>query len=333
MKQFIPNNLSEIIRCYFPNFKDFSVITSLKDNIQLIDIDGQKYILKFYSNSIDRLRITFFEKLQNFTSDYLNISPKILSNTKNELNFVLGDSIFELYEYTESIEFDDKKVVVVEDFYYDVGNFLGKLHNAFSEYSKTTSDIFKSELHLYENSANEMNQLLSLYKEKNIGSPWKNILEEKIAIASSTVLDTNTLSALPRGIVHGDFYPKNILFDDQMQIIGLIDYAQAGDFIRCYEVIRALVQTTKYLHQIDIDPINLKSFLQGYLKNSPLQQVELDNMLDLFIYIQASDIFFNSIATITGNDKGLQDYAQFRYQNLISLSKNRQLLNKNIHEI
>lgn len=328
MKQFLPDEKLDRLRLYFPNLGKYFVVKNIKNDVELLKIGNKKYVLKLYPKNIDRERITFFERLQNFTSESLGILPGIVKTIDGRFNVSTPNGTYELSGYLENNDFDDKKIVDVGQFFFDIGHFLGQVHSVFENYSRKSKGVLKSVLNFYPEFPEHLDKLLESYQVNQVNPSWTEILRGKIDIAKNLSVEIGSFGGLPTGIVHGDFYPKNLLFDKHMRIVGLIDYAQAGEFVRCYEVIRAFVQTNKYLRRIDVDPENLKSFLKGYQENIKLQKIELEKMLDFFVFIQASDISFSSIVIVKGNDEGLKDYAKYRFENLVSLYKNRELLNK-----
>ncbi|KKT36360.1 MAG: Homoserine kinase [Candidatus Collierbacteria bacterium GW2011_GWB1_44_35] len=310
---------------FFDHIEGFNFLRQIKENVFLIEINGEKYVLKVYDEKCDRNRLTFFENLQNHTSDALSISPKVVPTLFGNLNVQIGHDIWELCEYEEGQDFNPEKKRP-EQVFYDTGLFLGQVHRVFESYHSENLSTPDSILLHFPDSPAHIFELLSEYYQSRVGQEWQKILEEKISIAES-LKEYNDFSTLPQQIVHGDFYPRNLLYDEEMNIKGLIDYAQAGIYYRCYEVIRAAIQTNKYLGFIELKPEYLSHFLEGYSKSVELTKDEAEMMLSLYIFIQASDISFFKTDIVLGDNSALKDYATYRHKSLVSLTQNSLELN------
>lgn len=317
-----------MIESYFPSQEKYRVIKSFKNGIDLIEADGHHYVSKIYPVNSDRGRLSFFENLQNFTSEKLGISPFVIKTIYGKTNALTSDGIIELTDYVEGEDFDLNKIKNTGSFFGEVGAFLGKVHRVFEEFALLNPGKPDSLLNYYPESSTHLLDLQLTYEKERVGAFWVEMLAEKRRIVTELSAERNGFQDLPRGIVHGDFYPKNILFDKDMKIIGLIDYAQAGEFFRCYEIIRGLIQTNKFLGRIEIEPEFLAKYLEGYCEHINPNNSEYQKMLDLYIYLQASDISFNKISVVSGDDEDLKSYSKFRFDSLLSLYRNREVLNE-----
>ncbi len=296
-------------------------------------LDDKKYVVKEYSPVFTPERLNFFEELQNFTSEKINVLPRVTTTLEHKLNVQLDGFGYDLTEFVKSENFEKSKVKDVGRFFFDIGSFVGNLHSIFSEFENSGYPTTKSLLNIVPNTPIHMINLLKDYKEAGVDESWVRIVEDKITIVGHYFPIVNLFGKLPQKIVHGDLYLKNILLDENLKVVGLIDFEQAGTFFRCYEVMRSIVQTNRFFQHVDIDPLYLKSFLKGYLNKYSLDEVELKNMLDLYIYIQASDVSFLDIDTIKNGNEEVREYARYRFDSLNSLHNNHQLLSRSINEL
>lgn len=333
MERLSNNKLVEVLGFYFPNAENSILLKKFKDNVFLVGLGDKKYVVKEYLPVFTPERLSFFEELQNFTSEKINVLPRVITTPEHKLNVQLGGFGYDLTEFVKSENFEKNKVKDVGKFFFDIGSFVGNLHSTFSEFENSGYPTIKSLLNIVPNTPSHMINLLKDYKEVGVDESWFRIVEDKITMVGHYTPIMNSFGKLPQKIVHGDLYLKNILLDKNQKVVGLIDFAQAGTFFRCYEVMRSMVQTNRFFQHVDIDPLYLKSFLRGYLNKYSLDKVELKNMLDLYIYIQASDVSFLDIDTIKNGNEEVREYARYRFDSLNSLHKNHWLLSKSINEL
>lgn len=333
MEKYSNSNLAEVLRFYFPNPESSTFLKKFKDNVFLIGMDGRKYVVKEYLPTFTPERLKFFEELQNFTSERMRVPPKVLTTRDQELNVQLGGFGYDLTEFVKNKNIDRTQVKDIGMFFFNIGSFVGNLHKTFSEFADSGQPTISSLLNIPQNTPNHMIDHLKRYREDDVDESWVKIVEDKIAMVDRYSPVLYSFESLQQKIVHGDLYLKNILLDREQKVVGLIDFAQAGTFFRSYEVMRAMVQTNKFFQRVDIDPLYLKRFLKGYLNMCPLNEVELKNMLDLYIFIQASDISFLDIDTVKNGSDATREYAKYRFDSLNSLHRNHQLLTKNIEEL
>jgi Ser/Thr protein kinase RdoA (MazF antagonist) len=175
-------------------------------------------------------------------------------------------------------------------------------------------------------------KLLEEYKKHNIGDKWQKILIAKMRVVKGYDTNQDIFLKLPKKIVHGDLYIDNFLFNQKNSVFGLVDYTGAGLFFRCYEVIRAFIQTNKYLGNLSIDPLGLKEYLKGYCQFGQLDKDELSSMLDLYIFIQATDSSFLSLQAFNNNNQDSLNYGLYRFKSLRHLIQNKEQLIKTIYE-
>jgi len=337
MKKSLGNKSLRVLLNYFPNKKDCVFLSKLqnRDNVFLIELNSKKYVLKKYKTgkNIDTRRVTFFGDLQNFTNNKLGLLPQVIKTTKQKLCVKQDKEIFQITEYLDNKDVNKRDISKHDGFFYDIGVMVSKIHNALTEYERNNKVHYRALLKFYPNDPSKhLLKLLSQYKKQNIGDKYQKILKAKIKIVDGYNVNQDTFQKLPIKIVHGDLHVYNLLFDKKFNIIGLVDYTKAGLFFRCYEVIRAFVQTNKYLGNLLVNPLDLKKYLKGYCRFSQLNQDEVSTMLDLYIFIQATDSSFLKVKDFKNDNKSSLEYGLYRFKSLKHLIKNRESLIKIIHE-
>ncbi len=324
--------LDNILKFYYPNFKEYNFQKKLDTNIFLIESKGEQYVIKAYDKKLTKKRLLFFEELQNMTNTQMQISPLVVRTNDGSLNVNVDGFYYDVAEFVKGETLLREQINEISDFFYKIGFFVGKLHKSFLEIEKLNKNAMESLLHIEPESPKHLIALLKNYQKARIEKMWKDILKRKIEIVNIYANDIEMFKILPRKIVHGDIYLKNIIFNNAQEIIGLIDFYQAGIFFRCYEVMRVLVQINILFQTTEIAPQHTECYLKGYFQNNTLNEIEIRNMLDFYIYVQASDVAFLDIETITNGGKEINKYAKYRAKSLNSLFINRRLLNNTIYK-
>ena len=117
------------------------------------------------------------------------------------------------------------------------------------------------------------------------GAQWRETFAEKIApmlsaeenalIASENLFQAmHDDTVLPRGIIHGDLFHDNVLWDDEGNG-GVIDFYFACDDALLYDV---AIAVNDWCVQPDatLDPARTAAFLHGYGHHRPLEPLELE---------------------------------------------------------
>jgi len=105
-------------------------------------------------------------------------------------------------------------------------------------------------------------------------SPLISASDTQILQSEQRYLQQTVISDLPAGIIHGDLFCDNVLFNEQ-KLTGIIDLYNAsnGEFI--YDI---AVSINDWCSEIngDINPIKMQSFLSSYHQFRPLAYNELN---------------------------------------------------------
>jgi len=102
--------------------------------------------------------------------------------------------------------------------------------------------------------------------QQHYGSEAAELLSSELAFQSSCAWDS-----LPAGLIHGDLFVDNILFEDD-QVSGIIDFYYAHHAAFAMDIAISLNAQAVLLG--DSDEIRIKAFLDGYQSIRPLQADE-----------------------------------------------------------
>jgi len=104
------------------------------------------------------------------------------------------------------------------------------------------------------------------------GNEAANLLRDELRFQQSRAWD-NLLDGLPRGVIHGDMFVDNILFEGNA-VSGMIDFYYAHSAPYVMDVAIALNAQAVLL--TDDDRNRIKAFLDGYQQVRKLEQLEKD---------------------------------------------------------
>ncbi len=320
---------ADVLSCYFLDVQALNILKVFQDDVVLVELGGRRYVVKRYPQNFSSERHLFTTKLQNKINQGLGIKPDVVSTLDGTLCVQIGGYSYDVTEFVENVSFANDEVLDLGNFFYSIGSFVGALHTELSQFNDSGDAVMNALLHIHEPNSPHLQGLLHEYETEGVTPKWIQVLKNKILLSRQYVTAAHSLTDLPQNIVHGDIYMNNILFGEDQKVIGLIDFAHAGKFVTCYEVFRSFIQINKFLNGASINPEHLVNFLKGYLSIGSLEEIELKQMLDLYLYTQASDTSFLDIATIkSGGAKA--EYAYFRFQSLMELHKSRDLLNTTV---
>ncbi len=121
-------------------------------------------------------------------------------------------------------------------------------------------------------------------------------------------LHAKDFSQLPQGVVHGDLFRDNVLFDGE-QLGGFIDFYYACNDVLVYDVAIAVNEWCVHHHGADIgelDPEKIKVFLSAYQEIRTFEQQEHEAWLDVcrlaalrFWLSRLHDFYFQQAGELT----------------------------------
>jgi len=95
---------------------------------------------------------------------------------------------------------------------------------------------------------------------------------------------------LPRGVIHGDFYPPNLLCDAAGEIVAVLDWEFATVRPRVWDVMRALAFTYLGVHGEEPDRAGARQCVTAYRAAVPLTADELAAGVQLYLWRTAHNL-------------------------------------------
>jgi Ser/Thr protein kinase RdoA (MazF antagonist) len=100
----------------------------------------------------------------------------------------------------------------------------------------------------------------------------------------------DAFASLPRQIIHGDFYPPNLLCDPPGQIIAVLDWEFATVRPRVWDVARAIAFTFLGVHGDPSDFAAARACVAAYRERAPLPDDELAAGIALYLWRTAHNL-------------------------------------------
>ena len=193
------------------NIKNLKKFTGIKEGIEntnyLIETINKKFILTVFEDRVEVEDLPFYFELMDHSFKHgINCPRAIIAKNNNRLINLKKKkcSLFTFIEGKCINKWDEKNCL-------DVGSILGKFHtvNAKLKYKKKNYYDINGWKNLLEKCSNSMNGVISNSYE---------IIQNEV-----NFLEENWPNKLPKGIIHADLFPDNVLFLNN-SISGIIDF-------------------------------------------------------------------------------------------------------------
>ena len=206
----------------------------------------------------------------------------------------LGKSVLlKPYIVGQVIENIDKNMLT------QVGEAIGRLH-------EIPSPGFLPEQHAYGKES------FSQITNKNINSEYEKWLAQKYDF-----LMQNIPSELPCGLIHGDIFYDNLLFDEKRCFKAIIDFEEACNYYTVFDLGMAIVGLCIEESQINLPKAG--ALIDGYQKIRILEESEKEN---LQLFVEYAAIATSSWRFWKYNiDTPIADKSD-KYQEMVHLAKN-----------
>lgn len=156
------------------------------------------------------------------------------------------------------------------------------------------------------------------------------VAEYRLAALARHPIDPDEYEAMTWQVVHGDFYPANLLFDGDGNVTAILDWDFCGPRWREIEVARAAVEAA-LTSDGEIDPARVRAFIEAYAPLRPLTRRQRRGMFRLWLhYLLASfyplaDAYLHRAGGSAGASPGLprewQALARRRHRMLVLLAE------------
>ena len=239
--------------------KEFEGISEGVENTNYkLKTEKNSFILTIYEDRVEKKDIPFFLEYMFYLSSNGIKCPLPLRNNNNLFAEILGKP-------ASVLTFLDGKstLSVTEEQAYQLGLILGKIHNIsinleIKRENPLGLDSFPKLIKNSKSTAETFSKDLSI-----------NMLEEFNRIKS------NWPKGLPKGIIHADLFPDNILFHEG-QISGVIDFSFSCNDFLSYDL--SICINAWCFKDGEFDISLSRNLLKGYQKERKLSNAEIEKL-------------------------------------------------------
>jgi Ser/Thr protein kinase RdoA (MazF antagonist) len=105
-------------------------------------------------------------------------------------------------------------------------------------------------------------------------------IDHKIALLEELTIPFDQLRVCPAQVIHSDFHPGNVLFNERRRIAGVIDVGGWSDY-RIFEVIKGAIDCQSGAQLVPFNLSELKAVVSGYLVENDLSFTEIQTGINL----------------------------------------------------
>ena len=258
-------DISEILEDYsIGKLEKFDPIEEGVENTNYkILVNKKKYILTIYEKRVDKKDLPFF---CNLTTELHKRNFRCPLPIKNKKNQMISDFLNKKLTILSFIE-GESKISLNENESYKVGLETSRLHS------------ITGNINLYRKNSLSIESWQKIFEEIKLIYKNKNDFKLKFIEDNLDKIKINWPKNLPKGIIHGDIFIDNIIFQDD-NINGIIDYTFACNDFLALDIAICLnaLCFEKIGDNYNFNILNAKNFLKGYIKNRSLEKNEIENL-------------------------------------------------------
>ena len=221
------------------------ILEGIENTNYILKTKNDKFILTIFEDRINYQSIPFYiSVMQNSFEKGVNCPIAIEDNRGNSTNS-LKDKEFGIFKF---IEGKSKKEYSEKDCF-EVGKIMATFHKVNKNIKNKHYNSYGLSfwIHLFKEFKNSLNIIIP-------GS--QNILEDEIRFITK-----NWPEKLPKGIIHADMFPDNVLFNSK-EIPGIIDF-----YFSCYDFLSydlAILMNAWCFQNNKFNVTLAKQIIQGY---------------------------------------------------------------------
>jgi homoserine kinase type II len=282
--QLTAEEVSSILSNYFSY--QFSSFTPLGHGISntnyLVEFEHYPPVILKISNDKNLEQLQHEEEILRALK-YLQYPYSLLpiKNKKDESFFVYQGANSK--QYGVIFPYLQGKVASInENVCHQVGLALGELHACFDQNKSILENLkpdLKPYVRPYEKIGQDLNAIMDFaQKNQNKNDQFFDFAEAFNKIFSTAKIEKLQKQNFSKGIIHGDLYYDNVLFDPMMSILGVLDFEQAGLGPFILDIGIAISGTCLKFQTLFPDYIH--AFLRGYDSQRTMSEMEREFLGD-----------------------------------------------------
>ncbi|MCK5225388.1 MAG: phosphotransferase [Planctomycetes bacterium] len=245
-----------------------------------------KFLLKRRPEGKESLcRTVFAHAVQiHLAKNHFPVTFLAITCDENSTILRLDNHIYELFSFTAGTRYDGSTEATIE-----TGRQLAVFHQLLSDFT-CNNKLLKSSFH---DSVITRKHLKAIGSDKTTDSAkqMQDVAESLMALYNSSSIEVNALDfdGWHEQVVHGDWHPGNMLFNDHKLAV-VLDFDSVRAAPAMTDLANGMLQFSivgNRPNPIDwpdyLDQARLMQFLSGYCEVTSLDQNELDSLLYLMI--------------------------------------------------
>ncbi len=260
------SSFKEILKNYkIGNLISFTeIVEGIENTNYLLETSEGKFILTVFEKRVKKFDLPYFCNLMSHLNKKKFMSPKPIKDNFGKILQSLDRKNFIIVSFLNGIW---KKNFTSNDCY-KVGKIIATFHQNTSDFS------FERKNNL---SVNGWEKLINKLNNDNLITKIKKLDYELMDEISTTMEKCKKYwpSHLPKGTIHGDFFPDNIFFNKNNNVSGVIDFYFSCTDALVYEIAIA-INAWCFNKNSDFLFANAKNLINGYISIKSLNQDELE---------------------------------------------------------
>lgn len=257
------NELNTLLKNYnIGSVSNLEGITAGVENTNycLVTTTNQKYIFTIYEKRVSEKDLPYYLKLTKHLNKNDILCPKPIYNNDNSLISYIKNKPCAIVTFLEG-----KNIFNIEDRHIkELGEYIAKMH--------LKGQNFNMEK---ENSISLKNWILLFDELKEKIKSIEENLDTKIETCLN-FLKKNWPQDLPSGVIHGDIFPDNVLFENN-KISGIIDfYFTCNDFL-IYDL-AICINSWCFENECQLNKKKVNLLISSYNKVRNISEKELESL-------------------------------------------------------
>ncbi|WP_160168497.1 phosphotransferase [Exiguobacterium undae] len=298
---------------------------------EIVSKNDKTYILKEFQSFIDKNKLKLEPTINQLLLNSKFPTSKILKTLKNEYLWSFNERIFHLQEKAEGIIFSQNNAP--DWLLRDSAMYLAKLHEILKYLPNFPIGMPKSgwdnesKIRKIEKMIHIKKEFISLESSNFMILEAINCLDFKIKyLKESKLSEKNNFDNLTIKNTHGDFNLNQILIKNN-SVESVIDFSSASALPASWEIIRSFTYSHKSSHSGEINILDLKKYIEEYLKYSLLTRDDINEMPAFYLNQLAFSLYGFEQYLKFQQDESLLIFAIWRTKLQKYLFENLQTIN------
>jgi homoserine kinase type II len=219
---------------------------------------------KCYAPHISAPQILFSQQVMLFLRDQGYPVPSVYRTLAHQTILNLNDSTYALQEYLEGVQREGQRPT--EKQARGMGRFLAEVHQQLRTFptqgAPDPTRYWKSS----GTALRYFDRIGAAISTKDHRDEFDEFAEQALAYKILNMkrheVDPRQFASLPQQLIHGDYHLGNLLFNEEDQICGLLDFDQCATGFTAWEIMRCI--GFSFISLAGLDWLAAREFIEGY---------------------------------------------------------------------